>query len=362
MKKLKLKKKALFIIILLPLLLVLLLFTSIYFYFTSPVDKKDDTIKQIIIEEGTSTSQIAEKLKASKIIKNERVFRQFLKLKKADNIYAASYYFKSSMTLNEVIDVLKQGGHNLNEIAITFREGINVLSLANIIEENTSNTKEDVFNTLKDEGYIDSLIDKYWFLTDDIKNKDIYYPLEGYLFPNTYFFASYDVDVKDIFDAMLDEMDKVLTKYKSDIEKNNLSIHKLLTLASIIELEGIDKSSRKDIASVFYNRLNSNMSLGSDVTTYYAFKVDINERDLYQYEIDSDNPYNTRNRKMNGKLPVGPISLPSKESIEAAIYPSKTNYYYFVADKNNKVYFTKTFEEHEKTISKLQDEGLWLEW
>ena len=362
MKKLKLKKKALFIIILLPLLLVLLLFTSIYFYFTSPVDKKDDIIKQIIIEEGTSTSQIAEKLKASKIIKNERVFRQFLKLKKADNIYAASYYFKSSMTLNEVIDVLKQGGHNLNEIAITFREGINVLSLANIIEENTSNTKEDVFNTLKDEGYIDSLIDKYWFLTDDIKNKDIYYPLEGYLFPNTYFFASYDVDVKDIFDAMLDEMDKVLTKYKSDIEKNNSSIHKLLTLASIIELEGIDKSSRKDIASVFYNRLNSNMSLGSDVTTYYAFKVDINERDLYQYEIDSDNPYNTRNRKMNGKLPVGPISLPSKESIEAAIYPSKTNYYYFVADKNNKVYFTKTFEEHEKVISKLQDEGLWLEW
>ena len=362
MKKLKLKKKALFIIILLPLLLVLLLFTSIYFYFTSPVDKKDDTIKQIIIEEGTSTSQIAEKLKASKIIKNERVFRQFLKLKKADNIYAASYYFKSSMTLNEVIDVLKQGGHNLNEIAITFREGINVLSLANIIEENTSNTKEDVFNTLKDEGYIDSLIDKYWFLTDDIKNKDIYYPLEGYLFPNTYLFASYDVDVKDIFDAMLDEMDKVLTKYKSDIEKNNSSIHKLLTLASIIELEGIDKSSRKDIASVFYNRLNSNMSLGSDVTTYYAFKVDINERDLYQYEIDSDNPYNTRNRKMNGKLPVGPISLPSKESIEAAIYPSKTNYYYFVADKNNKVYFTKTFEEHEKVISKLQDEGLWLEW
>ena len=360
MKKLKLKKKALFIIILLPLLL--LLFTSIYFYFTSPVDKKDDTIKQIIIEEGTSTSQIAEKLKASKIIKNERVFRQFLKLKKADNIYAASYYFKSSMTLNEVIDVLKQGGHNLNEIAITFREGINVLSLANIIEENTSNTKEDVFNTLKDEGYIDSLIDKYWFLTDDIKNKDIYYTLEGYLFPNTYFFASYDVDVKDIFDAMLDEMDKVLTKYKSDIEKNNSSIHKLLTLASIIELEGIDKSSRKDIASVFYNRLNSNMSLGSDVTTYYAFKVDINERDLYQYEIDSDNPYNTRNRKMNGKLPVGPISLPSKESIEAAIYPSKTNYYYFVADKNNKVYFTKTFEEHEKVISKLQDEGLWLEW
>lgn len=360
MKKLKLKKKALFIIILLPLLLVLLLFTSIYFYFTSPVDKKDDTIKQIIIEEGTSTSQIAEKLKASKIIKNERVFRQFLKLKKAYNIYAASYYFKSSMTLNEVIDVLKQGGHNLNEIAITFREGINVLSLANIIEENTSNTKEDVFNTLKDEGYIDSLIDKYWFLTDDIKNKDIYYPLEGYLFPNTYFFASYDVDVKDIFDAMLDEMDKVLTKYKSDIEKNNLSIHKLLTLASITQSEGVNKDDFKTIASVFINRLNDNMPLGSCVTSYYGVKKSM-EEELSLSDIDDDNPYNTRGD--NPKLiSVGPISNPGKDAIEAVLKPIKTDYYYFVSDKNNKVYFTKTFEEHEKVISKLQDEGLWLEW
>lgn len=360
MKKLKLKKKALFIIILLPLLLVLLLFTSIYFYFTSPVDKKDDTIKQIIIEEGTSTSQIAEKLKASKIIKNERVFRQFLKLKKADNIYAASYYFKSSMTLNEVIDVLKQGGHNLNEIAITFREGINVLSLANIIEENTSNTKEDVFNTLKDEGYIDSLIDKYWFLTDDIKNKDIYYPLEGYLFPNTYFFASYDVDVKDIFDAMLDEMDKVLTKYKSDIEKNSLSIHKLLTLASITQSEGVNKDDFKTIASVFINRLNDNMPLGSCVTSYYGVKKSM-EEELSLSDIDDDNPYNTRGD--NPKLiSVGPISNPGKDAIEAVLKPIKTDYYYFVSDKNNKVYFTKTLEEHENVISKLQDEGLWLEW
>lgn len=360
MKKLKLKKKALFIIILLPLLLVLLLFTSIYFYFTSPVDKKDDTIKQIIIEEGTSTSQIAEKLKASKIIKNERVFRQFLKLKKADNIYAASYYFKSSMTLNEVIDVLKQGGHNLNEIAITFREGINVLSLANIIEENTSNTKEDVFNTLKDEGYIDSLIDKYWFLTDDIKNKDIYYPLEGYLFPNTYFFASYDVDVKDIFDAMLDEMDKVLTNYKTDIEKNSLSIHKLLTLASITQSEGVNKDDFKIIASVFINRLNDNMPLGSCVTSYYGVKKSM-EEELSLSDINDDNPYNTRGD--NPKLiSVGPISNPGKDAIEAVLKPIKTDYYYFVSDKNNKVYFTKTFEEHEKTISKLQDEGLWLEW
>ena len=159
---------------------------------------------------------------------------------------------------------------------------------------------------------------------------------------------------------MLDEMDKVLTKYKTDIEKNNLSIHKLLTLASITQSEGVNKEDFKTIASVFINRLNDNMPLGSCVTSYYGVKKSM-EEELSLSDIDDDNPYNTRGD--NPKLiSVGPISNPGKDAIEAVLKPIKTDYYYFVSDKNNKVYFTKTFEEHEKTISKLQDEGLWLEW
>lgn len=104
------------------------------------------------------------------------------------------------------------------------------------------------------------------------------------------------------------------------------------------------------------------MSLGSDVTTYYAFQVEMNERDLKESEINTYNPYNTRGPKMEGKLPVGPVSMPSIDSIDASINPSDDDYLYFVADKNRKVYFTKTYSEHNKKIQELKDKGVWLEW
>ncbi|MDE5831115.1 MAG: endolytic transglycosylase MltG, partial [Clostridia bacterium] len=152
--------------------------------------------------------------------------------------------------------------------------------------------------------YIDSLINEYWFLTDDIKNTDIYYALEGYLFPDTYSFDDKDVSVKDIFKVMLDQMEKVLNKYKVDIQTSGHSVHDILTLASIIENEAIHDEDRKDVSSVLYNRLNARMSLGSDVTTYYAFRIEMGERDLYRSEINTYNPYNTRGPNMEGKLPV----------------------------------------------------------
>ena len=101
------------------------------------------------------------------------------------------------------------------------------------------------------------------------------------------------------------------------------------------------------------------MSLGSDVTTYYAYKVDMGDRDLTTAELYTYNPYNTRGPEMFGKLPVGPIASPSKSSIEAAISPDKTNYLYFVADKNAKVYFAKSLSEHEKIIQDLKNKDLW---
>ena len=101
---------------------------------------------------------------------------------------------------------------------------------------------------------------------------------------------------------------------------------------------------------------------GSDVTTYYAIKVNIGERDLYQRELDSYNPYNTRGPNMEGKLPVGPISSIGRKSIEAAIKPNETDYLYFVADKTGKTYFTKTYSEHQELVRKLQNDGVWYEY
>ena len=104
------------------------------------------------------------------------------------------------------------------------------------------------------------------------------------------------------------------------------------------------------------------MSIGSDVTTYYAARVDMGSRDLYLSEINTYNPYNTRGPEMLGKLPIGPISNVSEQSIKAALYPAKGSYLYFVADKNGKIYFSNTNEEHDKTINSLKKDGLWYEY
>ena len=139
-------------------------------------------------------------------------------------------------------------------------------------------------------------------------------------------------------------------------------MHEILTLASIVETEGMNDEGRKNVASVFYNRLELGMSLGSDVTTYYSVKADMGDRDLYQYEIDAYNPYNTRGPNMEGKLPIGPISSIGMESIDAAINPNETDYLFFVADKKGKLYFTKTNSEHLQTISELQNNGEWYQY
>ena len=160
---------------------------------------------------------------------------------------------------------------------------------------------------------------------------------------------------------MIENFDKHIKKYEKSIKNSGYSTNQIITMASIVELEGLDKNSRKDIAGVFYNRLKNGMSLGSDVTSYYGVRKDMTS-DITQSELDDNNLYNTRLSTMAGKLPVGPICNPSLVSIEAALKPSKHDYLYFVADKNGKVYLTKSYETHNKVIADLKSKGLWFEW
>lgn len=265
------------------------------------------------------------------------------------------------MKLSEIISVLEEGNsYNPDEIRITFKEGLNIRKIALLIEENTNNSYEDLINLMDDTSYIDTLINKYWFLTDEIKNEKIYYPLEGYLFPNTYAFLNKDVDVKTIVEKMLDETDKQLSKYKDKIDKSELSVHKLLTLASIVELEGASSDDRAGVAGVFYNRIKDGWSLGSDVTTYYYLKIDDFKQSLNGNKdlFTCDNAYNTRCTSFLG-LPVGPISNPGIDSIEGTINYREHNYYYFVADCNGKTYLSKDSTSHYNTINKLKNEGNW---
>ena len=230
------------------------------------------------------------------------------------------------------------------------------------IANSTNHTEDEIYEILENDEYIDSLIKKYWFLTEEIKDENIYYPLEGYFFPDTYEFENKDVKLETIFETLLDQMNEKLKPYQKAIQDSGYSVHEILTISSIIENEAVFDENRKDVSSVIYNRLAKNMPIQSDVTTYYASKVEIGSRDLYSSELNTFNPYNTRGPKMEGKLPIGPISMVGISSIEAAIEPNETSYLYFVADKDGKVYFSKTEEEHSKKIKELQNAGLWLEF
>lgn len=346
------------------IVLILIVIGIVLWYILSlkPVNKEDTSNIVIEIQSGDSTQDILSSLKEKGVIRNTLVSKVYIKLNKIKGLQAGKYELSPNMDLEQVLNTIGSGGTLDEKVKITFLEGKNMRWIAKKIAENTNNTEDQVYDLLKNKEYIKGLINKYWFITDEVLNENIYYPLEGYLYPDTYIFEDKDVTVKEIFNIMLNQTDKVLTDYKSQIETLGGTVHQILSFASIVELEGNDNSSRDGIASVIYNRLKKKMSLGSDVTTYYGIKVDMNERNLTSNEIRTYNPYNTRGPKMEGKLPIGPIAMVSEESLKAVLEPAETDYLYFVADMNGKIYFTKTYEEHQETIKKLQKEGLWYEY
>ena len=353
------KHRKIFVIILSIVILFIAAILGCFLYYKvnlQAVSKESETV-DITIEEGMSLSKIIRLLNEKGLIKNEKIFKLYAKLNKINTIRAGEYELNKNMDAEDLVNKFNEGPKD-STVNITFVEGKNMRWIASKIAEKTSNTEEEVFEKLSDEEYLDELIQKYWFITDEIKNKDIYYSLEGYLFPDTYNFEK-KVTVEEIFKKMLDEMETKLNPYKEEIQKSSISVHKILTVASIIELESSNDDDKAKVSSVIYNRLNKNMSIGSDVTTYYAIKVDMSERNLTSKDLNTSNPYNTRGPNMNGKLPVGPISSVSASSIKAALYPETTDYLYFVADKNGKVYFARTIEEHNKNIANLKKQGLW---
>lgn len=322
---------------------------------------QDGNLKSVIVDivPGQGTEGIAEALKEKNLIKDDLVFKIYCKLNEVNNMQAGTYDLNKNMSVEEIVNKLQAGDVVIKEINVTFQEGKNMRDIAKIISENTNNSYEDVMNVFESKEYAKGLIENYWFLTDEILDDSIYYPLEGYLYPDTYTFESVDVSIDDIIKIMLNQTDKVLSEYQIEINSKGYTVHQFLSLASVVENEGISTEDRKGIAKVFLNRIERGMALQSDVTTYYAFKVNMGDRDLTQSELNTANPYNTRGPNMEGKIPVGPISNVSESAIEATLNPSDSDALFFVADKNGKVYFSNTNAEHEQIINELKSQGLW---
>ncbi len=336
---------------------VLLLGTfGFYQYQVSPTDKSSNAKIEVVIKQGMSTSQIASLLKKKYLIRDEFFFKVYMKLNRRDSIKASTYYLSKNMNLDKIVSLLEKGASN-TDISITFKEGKTIKDYAKVVSESTNISEEEFLAKMKDTTYLTSLINSYWFLTDSILDSNIYYGLEGYLAPDTYNFKDKDVTVEEVIKTLLDQEEKNLSPYKNTLSKMN--IHEVLTLASMAELEGVKDTDRKLIVGVFQNRLSKGMNLGSDVTTYYAFNQAM-DKDLTSEMFNTYNPYNTRSSAMAGKLPIGPICNPSKESILASINPTSSDYYYFVADKNGNVYYTKTSSEHSAKVKELKEKGDWI--
>lgn len=341
--------------------LIVLITASLFIFYTMSLKAVSSNSSEVEFIVDGGYYDIIPKLKKAGLIRNELCFKIYVKLHKLNNIQKGKYTLNKNMSVEEIIKEFNKGNtYNPDAITITFKEGLNVRKIAKVVEDNTDTTYDDFMSLMTDKEYIKTLISKYWFLTDDILNPKIYYPLEGYLFPDTYEFRSKDVTSKEIVETMLNQMDKKLKPYKNDIESSGFSIHELITLASMVEMEGSTSNDRAAVAGVFVNRIKDKWSLGSDVTTYYYlkiddFKVSLNGNpNLYT----CDNAYNTRCRSYIG-LPVGPISNPGTDSLIATIKYEKHNYYYFVADCKGKTYLTKNVTEHNNIINQLKKENNW---
>ncbi len=348
------KKKIIFIIIG-TITLAIIALTVFLIASLSSVSDENEYV-DFEIKTGTGKFEIVENLVDAGLINNEISAKLYLMIYSDIELQAGNYSINRADTTQMILNQIGAGRTNDEVITVTFVEGKSVTYYAEIISENFGYEYDDVINVLEDKEYAEELIAKYQgILTNEILDDQIYYPLEGYLSPNTYEFYK-NATIKEIIEKLIQQTVNTLTPLKNNITNSGYTIHEILTVASIAELEGLNADTRQKVSQVIYSRLAVPMSLGMDVTAYYGVQVDLKEPYLASYST-AVNGYNTRRTDFLG-LPIGPITNPSFESITSALNPSETSYLYFVADvTTGDVYFFETLSEFEVKVSELRSEG-----
>lgn len=302
----------------------------------------------IKIERGSNVTQIAEELKECGAVKIPLLFRVYSKFAKYETQYKYGVYvFNNEAGYKSLAKMLIEDGAKAETVTVKIPEYATIDEIAVLLEDGGVCKKDDFYDVVQN-GVFD-----YDFINAIPKEK-VYYRLEGYLFPDTYDFYSYD-NSKECATLAVEKMIKSLKSKFSDemleqINKSGYSFHEIMTMASIVESESANGSAenRAKVAAVFYNRLEGKnwdgpKFLQTDPSTYYPY---------------GKGRYNTY--KTEG-LPPGPIGAPSLNSIKAALNPAENfNATYFVTDKNADFYFNETLQGHNKTIADLKKKGLWL--
>lgn len=333
-------------------ILIVIICIVLYLFLGLRSVSKESVQVKFNVRAGENKVKIINNLKSAGLIRSKVSALAYVFLNPKLNLQAGTYTLDKSMDTKQIIKNINDG--KIDEIIatkkITFVEGRRITDYLKQIEVNFGIKYDDMVKKLKDEKFLDELINKYDFLTSEIKNKDIYYSLEGYFYPDTYEFYE-NTSFENIIKVVLNNLDQKLSTM-NNLSSSNYSVHEILTMASIIEQEAVTTDDRAKVSQVIYRRLDNNMSLGMDVTAYYGVQKSLKEP-LTHSDLNSSNPYNTRLTSFIG-LPVGPICNPSIVSINAALNPANTNYEYFYADiTTGKVYFSedaKGFYEIKKEL------------
>ncbi|MGA3675958.1 endolytic transglycosylase MltG [Lysinibacillus agricola] len=314
-----------------------------------PVDP--DATKTIAVEVpiGSGLSSISTLLEKEGIIKDARVFKYYAKFKNESQFQAGKYDLTQAMTFDEIIESLKTGKvYRKPVFTMTIPEGLTLEQIGNIVEKKTPYTQKEFMDLVTSDEFVQKMKAKYpELVTDAVLADNIRYDLEGYLFPATYSYFEEKPSLESIVDEMVGAMDKLVKSYSDVLAEKKISVHQLLTFASLLEEEATAQTDRETIASVFYNRIYQGMPLQTDPTVLYALGSH-KDRVMYK-DLEVDNVYNTYKNK---GLPPGPIAGAGKSSIEATLNPSKTDYLYFLADKQGVNHFSKTYDEHLQKVEK----------
>ena len=345
----------------------------VYRYVDSAVGALDSTSTEYVtveIPEGSGNKYIGQILEKAGVIKSATVFNYYTKFKNYSNFQSGYYNLQASMDLEEICKLLKQGGTaepeepSLGKILVT--EGYTIKQISEAVTKNTADddsstpfTADDFLSVVQDESFISKMVEKYPKLLANLPSADeATYQLEGYLFPATYSYYE-DTTMEDLVEQMISTMDSYMSGYYDTISEKGMTVNEVLTLASLVEKEGSTDDDRRNIASVFYNRLNANMALQSNIAILYAMGKLGEETTLSaDASIDTsiDSPYNVYT---NTGLMPGPVDSPSLSAIEATVNPASTDYYYFVADVNTgTVYYAETYEDHEANVEKYVNSQL----
>jgi UPF0755 protein len=300
----------------------------------------EDVVKIFTVEKGSSLRLVANNLEKENLIKDSALFIAYASLANKDkNIQAGEYLLSPQMNIIQIINMLKKG--ETNKKKLTILEGWDINDIANYFEEKGISTKEETFNLIgrptevRENKELEKLIKN--FNLDKPNNIS----LEGYIFPDTYYIESTD-KLENIILQNLNNWDKKITPHlRDEIKRQEKKLFEIIIVASMIEKEARTIEDKKDISNILWKRLEIGMPLQICATVLYSLPEKKSKVSTADTQFDS--LYNTY--KYNG-LPLGPICNPGMDSILAAIYPNKNNYWYYLSSNEGEIFFSKTLEEH----------------